>query len=285
MTTVVADSTRRVVLTGGGLAAYLAVAHIATDSVTGMFPVLLPTFQNRFDLSGTRLALLVVTLSLSVSISQPLFGALADRLGRRRVAGLGIIISSSLLSLVAVAPTLPLLFGLLLVGGLGSAAFHPAGTSMARAADERRKALGVSLFNGGGTLGVALGPVIVLILIATLGVGRLQEAIGIGPAMGVSYLAMIPGAIIAFSVLARHRAVVEGNGRPEEADSHCTCMPCECAPCPHTGRTPAMLKETDKRLQQQDARHSYTTVHERSPPATNTVRAAWRQDFHRGVYE
>lgn len=67
--------TQRLVLSGGGLAALLAVAHVANDAVTSMLSTLLPTVQERFDRSVTALALLVATLSFSSSITQPIFGA------------------------------------------------------------------------------------------------------------------------------------------------------------------------------------------------------------------
>lgn len=153
---------------GATLAGLLTVAHMANDAVTSMLNTLLPTLQVRYDLSATTLALLVATFSFSSSVTQPLFGAVSDRLGRRPLAAFGLILSVSLLSLMAVVPSVWVLFGVLLIGGLGSAAFHPAGNSIARSWSERKE-LAVSLFSAGGMLGLALGPVIVLLLSASLG--------------------------------------------------------------------------------------------------------------------
>jgi MFS transporter, FSR family, fosmidomycin resistance protein len=144
-----------------GLSGLLFVVHTANDSFSAMLSALLPTLQVRFGLSETMLAALVATLSFSASVTQPLFGGLADRYGRRLMAALGVATSSVLLSLIAVTPSPALLFGLLLVGGLGSAAFHPAGTGLARALGARRKGLAVSVFSAGGTLGIALGPLVI----------------------------------------------------------------------------------------------------------------------------
>lgn len=162
-------SNRPILLTGGSLIAFLAVTHLVSDAITNIFSPLLPTLQYRFGLTETALALLVATLSFSASMTQPLFGALADRFGQGRVTALGVILNAVLLSLIGVVPTVYLLFGLLLVGGLGSAALHPASASMARAAGGSKAELAVSLFSAGGTIGVALGPVIVLVLVAGLG--------------------------------------------------------------------------------------------------------------------
>src|SRR5690625_6771907 len=86
----------------------------------------------------------------------PMFGAIADRVRRRTVGALGVMTSSAVLSLMGIAPNPWLLLLLLLLGGLGSAAFHPAGTGMARDAARGKGGLAVGLFSAGGTLGLAL---------------------------------------------------------------------------------------------------------------------------------
>jgi FSR family fosmidomycin resistance protein-like MFS transporter len=171
MTTATAASTGRGLAIGGGIALLLSVAHLANDAITSMLTALLPTLQQRFGLAETVLALLVATFSFSSSVTQPVFGAVSDRLGRRPLAAFGLVLSVSLLSLMAVAPGVWTLFGLLLVGGLGSAAFHPSGTSIARAASGDRKELAVGMFSAGGMLGLALGPIVVLVVATTLGLG------------------------------------------------------------------------------------------------------------------
>ena len=91
---------RRFALTGVGLSTLLIAVHATNDSFGSMLAALLPTFQLRLGLSEGMLALLVATLSFSSSVLQPLFGSLADRLGRRLVGALGIVTSSTLLSLM-----------------------------------------------------------------------------------------------------------------------------------------------------------------------------------------
>lgn len=157
-------------VTGGGLALLLTVAHLFNDALSSMLSALLPTLQERFGLSESWLAFLVATFAFSSSVTQPLFGALSDRFGRRALAAFGLVLSVSLLSLMAVAPSVWTLLGLLLVGGLGSAAFHPSGTGIARSSSVNKE-LAVSLFSAGGMLGLAMGPVIVLIVASGLGLG------------------------------------------------------------------------------------------------------------------
>ena len=177
----------RLTASGGAVAGVLAIAHVSNDALTSMLTALLPSLQVRLGLSEAALALLVATLAFSSSVVQPLFGALSDRYGARRVAAAGTALGVSIMSLITVAPTLPVLVGLLLIGGLGSAAFHPAGTSAVGAASLRRKELAVSLFSAGGTVGLAVGPVIVLAATATFGLSftpwLIVPALGLGALM------------------------------------------------------------------------------------------------------
>jgi MFS transporter, FSR family, fosmidomycin resistance protein len=79
-----ATPVRATAKTALGLSALLVVVHATNDAFAGMLSALLPTLQVRFGLTETLLALFVATLSFSSSVTQPLFGVLADRWGRRR---------------------------------------------------------------------------------------------------------------------------------------------------------------------------------------------------------
>lgn len=159
----------KLTLQSSGLVILFAFVHTVSDAVTNMLSALLPTLQIRFALTETTLAMLIAALSLSALMTQPLFGALADRLGHRRIAALGVIFNAILFSLIGVVPDVYFLFGLILVGGLGSAALHPPIASMARLAGGRKPELAVGLFSAGGTLGIALGPVLIMILLTNFG--------------------------------------------------------------------------------------------------------------------
>lgn len=161
----------RPALSAAQLAALLTLSHSAVDAVASMPAAMLPTLQQRFGLTETGLALLVAVLAFSSSVMQPLFGALADRVSLRRVVVGGGIVTSVVLSLIGVAPSALMLALLFLIGGLGSAAFHPAGASLARVASSEHRSLVVSLFGAGGTVGLALGPILVISVIATYGLG------------------------------------------------------------------------------------------------------------------
>lgn len=159
----------KLAIQGSGLVILFAFVHTVSDAITNMLSALLPTIQIRYGLAETSLAFLVATLSFSALVTQPLFGALADRIGHRRIAGLGVILNAILFSLIGIVPNVFLLFGLILIGGLGSAALHPAMASMARLAGGKKGELAVGLFSAGGTIGIALGPIVVMLLVANRG--------------------------------------------------------------------------------------------------------------------
>lgn len=154
--------------TGASFAILLTIAHATNDAFANVLPVFLPILQQRFGLGEAMLAGFVALISLSSNVLQAFAGALADRWGKRRAAALGLIVGSVLMSFLAVVPTVWALFLVLAVGGLGSAVFHPAAASMARAAG-RRKGFAVGLFTAGGPLGTALMPVVVLLVIREFG--------------------------------------------------------------------------------------------------------------------
>jgi MFS transporter, FSR family, fosmidomycin resistance protein len=76
--------------------------------------------------------------------------------------------ASTFLSLIGVASGLWLVFVLLVIGGLGSAALHPVGTTIA-GSQATNATLGIGLFTAGGMVGFALGPVVILYVVSNYG--------------------------------------------------------------------------------------------------------------------
>jgi MFS transporter, FSR family, fosmidomycin resistance protein len=159
----------RMVVRGGMAAALLALAHTVNDTLATLLAILLPGLQARFGLTETTLAVLVATAWASSSFTQPFFGVIADRVDRRLIVAVGVATSAVALSLLGVAPAVWGLFGLLVIGGLGSAALHPVGTTIARAENAGSRELAIGLFSAGGQIGYALGPLVILSLLASFG--------------------------------------------------------------------------------------------------------------------
>jgi FSR family fosmidomycin resistance protein-like MFS transporter len=174
------------------MAAFLALVHAVNDVLTAILGALLPTLQARLAAGTTTLALLVAALSISSSITQPLLGALADRYGLRKVAGLGVALGAVSLSLVGVVDSVPLLLILLVLGGLGSAALHPVSTSIVGGPSAKNPGLAVGLFTAGGMAGFAAGPLLILYVISRYGTEATPWLMLPGLVLAVGVLVLLP---------------------------------------------------------------------------------------------
>jgi FSR family fosmidomycin resistance protein-like MFS transporter len=147
----------------------LMLGHFTLDCHVGLLPVLYPLLIDRFGLSLTTVGLVSLAYVGVSSISQPLFGWLADRRGTRLI-GLALIWTTATFALSGFAPTFWLLLLAAGAAGLGSGAYHPLGALNASAvipAPQRNTAM--SIYVTGGTLGVALGPLLGAALFSIFG--------------------------------------------------------------------------------------------------------------------
>lgn len=145
------------------------VAHFINDFYVAFLAPLLPLVVARFNLTLTLAGLLATILNTSAALSQPLFGALADRMRRRFLVVLGPALTVAAMGLMGVAPSYGALILLLLLAGTGTASFHPQGASTAGFASGQQKGVGLSLFVAGGELGFSLGPVVIATVVAAYG--------------------------------------------------------------------------------------------------------------------
>jgi len=147
----------------------LMLGHFTVDSYVGVIPVLYPLLIGRFSLSLATVGLISLAYSGMAAASQPLFGLLADRFGTR-FTGLALAWTAITFSIVGFVNSFPLLLGLALASGLGSGAFHPLGALDVRAVlPASRRSLGMSVYVTAGTVGVACGPLIGILLFGLFG--------------------------------------------------------------------------------------------------------------------
>lgn len=137
------------------------------------------------DLSIAAAAALGSGFAIATALPQPFFGYFADRFGRRAFAVGGVVASGVFVSVIGFAPSYWILLLLLVLGGLGGAAFHPPGASYAvRVGAGRGGGARYSIFSFGGALGYAAGPLVAVGLVAWGGMERL-------------WVAMIPALLLA----------------------------------------------------------------------------------------
>jgi len=147
----------------------LSAGHLGTDFANGALPALLPFLVDRFGLSYTLAATLILASAVSSSVIQPLFGLWSDRRGAIWLLPAGVAVAGIGIALAADAPSYWLALLLVVVSGVGVAAYHPEGSKFAAYASGRRRASGMSAFSIGGNVGYALGPIVATPLVVAFG--------------------------------------------------------------------------------------------------------------------
>ncbi len=149
--------------------ALLSGGHLATDFANGALPALLPFLVDRFSLSYTLAATLILASHASSSLIQPLFGLWSDRRGAIWLLPAGVALAGLGIAFAAAAPTYGLVVLFVLLSGVGVAAFHPEGSKFAAYTSGGKRASGMSYFSLGGNVGYALGPIVATALVLWLG--------------------------------------------------------------------------------------------------------------------
>lgn len=103
---------------------------------------------------------------LMSSVVQPLFGAYTDKHGRWWFMPTAVLAVVLTLSFATLSPTLWVLALLIVVGGIGSAVMHPEAGKYAALLSGTRRSQAISIFQMGGSIGFALGPVTIAFLLA-----------------------------------------------------------------------------------------------------------------------
>jgi len=151
------------------IAMYLALGHFVIDLYAAFLPSLLPLLIDKFQISFTSASLLATVLSLSSSMTQPVFGFLFDKLGGWKMIIWGPVVAGLSFSFLGLAPHYSVLILLLILGGLGLASFHPEAAALTTALSGQRRTWGMSIFMLGGNLGFSLGPFLILVVVINLG--------------------------------------------------------------------------------------------------------------------
>src|SRR5205085_9394190 len=149
--------------------AALSAGHFATDFAGGALPALLPFLVDKFSLSYTLAAVLILASTLAGSIIQPLFGLWSDRRGALWLLPSGVALAGIGMGLAAASPDYWLVILFIVLSGFGTAAYHPEGSKFAAYASGRRRASGMSLFSIGGNIGYGLGALVTTPLVVWLG--------------------------------------------------------------------------------------------------------------------
>ncbi len=165
----------------------LSFAHVLNDTVQSLLPAIYPIIKASFALDFGQIGLITLAFQLTASFLQPLIGLYTDRYPKpySLAAGMGFTLCGLLL--LSVAHHFIVLVAAAALIGVGSSVFHPEASRVARMASGGQHGLAQSLFQVGGNLGAATGPLLAAFIVAPHG----QKSI--------AFLSLVP--LLAMAVL------------------------------------------------------------------------------------
>lgn len=170
----------------------MTLSHAFIHIFGGMLPSMLPIFREEFGLTLSQLGIIASMPFLGQTLLSIPSGYISDRFGARTMISSAFVISITSALVVSVAPNILVLIVALSVLGMVSTLYHPASfayTSKIVSPQNQSKALGLN--NAGGTLGFALGPLSIPVIIGVLALG-----------WRIAYLAwIVPCALVLLMVL------------------------------------------------------------------------------------
>lgn len=163
----------------------IAFGHFSIDILSSSIALILTVLSGKFDLSISQIGLAAMIYTFAASLTQPLFGILADYVRGRWLAAISVAWTAFFFGLAAFMPNYLLLVTCLTVGALGSGAFHPVGIINAAAAGGPYPTTATSIFFLLGQSGLALGPIIAGLVLQSMNIetGMPLMALGTLPAI------------------------------------------------------------------------------------------------------
>ena len=151
----------------------LSFCHMLNDLMQSLIPALYPMLKQQFHLDFTQVGLITLSFQLTASLLQPTIGIYTDR--RPQPYSLAIGMGATLIGLVllSLARNYAMVVFSAAMVGVGSAVFHPEASRVARMASGGRYGFAQSLFQVGGNVGGAIGPLLAALIVLPRGQGAI----------------------------------------------------------------------------------------------------------------
>ncbi|HVZ68479.1 MAG TPA: MFS transporter [Rhizomicrobium sp.] len=147
----------------------VSFCHLLNDMMQAMLPAIYPTLKDAFHLNFTQIGLVTLVFQCTASLLQPLVGLYSDRRPMPYSLAAGMVSTLIGLLILSIAWDYPVLLIAAAFVGIGSSTFHPESSRVARMASGGRHGLAQSLFQVGGNIGSALGPLTAAAIVASYG--------------------------------------------------------------------------------------------------------------------
>jgi MFS transporter, FSR family, fosmidomycin resistance protein len=149
--------------------AAISFCHLLNDMMQSLLPALYPMLKDSYHLSFVQIGLLTFTYQITASLLQPIIGMFTDRSPRPYSLSIGMGFTLVGLLLLAYAGNFWLLMLAAALVGTGSSVFHPESSRVARMASGGRHGLAQSVFQVGGNVGSATGPLLAAFIVLPRG--------------------------------------------------------------------------------------------------------------------
>ncbi len=152
-----------------GVILAISFCHLLNDMMQILLPSIYPNLASEFKLTLGQVGAITMVYQLTASLLQPLVGLQADRRPTPFALPGGTIFSLAGLVVISMARS----YGAVLAGssllGMGSSIFHPESSRVARMAAGKRHGMAQSLFQVGGNVGSAIGPLAAALVVVRYG--------------------------------------------------------------------------------------------------------------------
>lgn len=162
-----------------GVLGAISVTHSINDMMQSVMLALYPVLAGNFQLSFAQIGLITLVYQTSASLLQPVIGRFTDK--HPKPYSLPIGMSFTMVGLVLLAFAWDYSAILMAAGliGIGSSVFHPESSRIARMASAGKHGLAQSIFQVGGNVGTAIGPILAAALILPNGQSSVMWVAGI----------------------------------------------------------------------------------------------------------
>jgi len=140
----------------------LSISHFFIDITGTAIPAIMPLIKEALRLNYTQIGLAVMISNITSSFIQPFFGYISDRIEIKWLLPLSVILTFGGFSVLGLVPSYGLLLVFIFINSIGVATYHPESFKIAHFFTGQHKATGMSFFQMGGSLGLALGPLLIM---------------------------------------------------------------------------------------------------------------------------
>ena len=147
----------------------LSFSHFMNDTMQSLIPSVYPILKANYALDFSQIGLITLAFQFTTSLLQPVVGIVTDRKPQPYSLAIGMFFTFAGLIMLSVASQFAIILLAAATVGFGSAVFHPESSRIARLASGGRYGFAQSVFQVGGNIGTAVGPLIAAAVIVPFG--------------------------------------------------------------------------------------------------------------------